>query len=39
MMQAWPRARKILAGLAEAYEVDARREDQSAERRHQGLGW
>jgi len=37
--QAWPRTRKLLNGLAEAYEVDARREDQEAERRHQGLGW
>jgi hypothetical protein len=37
--RAWPRTRKLLNGLAEAYEVDARREDQEAERRHQGLGW
>lgn len=33
----WPRTRKLLKGLAESYEADARREDQEAERRHQGL--
>lgn len=37
--QAWPRTRKLLNGLAELYEIDARQEDQEAERRHQGLGW
>ncbi|WP_200419546.1 hypothetical protein [Streptomyces sp. Y2F8-2] len=35
--RAWPRTRKLLKGLAESYEADARREDQEAERRHQGL--
>ncbi|MFD8195536.1 hypothetical protein [Streptomyces wuyuanensis] len=35
--RAWPRTRKLLKGLAELYEADARREDQEAERRHQGL--
>ncbi|MEV5147441.1 hypothetical protein AB0L14_24315 [Streptomyces sp. NPDC052727] len=33
----WPRTRKLLNRLAESYEADARREDQEAERRHQGL--
>ncbi|MEW2509058.1 hypothetical protein [Streptomyces sp. NPDC046870] len=35
--RAWPRTRKLLKGLAESYEADARREDHEAERRHQGL--
>lgn len=35
----WPRSRKLLNGLAESYEAQARYEDQKAERRHQGLGW
>lgn len=35
--RAWPRTKKLLNGLAESYEADARREDQEAERRHQGL--
>ncbi|MFE9174335.1 hypothetical protein ACFYNZ_33685 [Streptomyces kebangsaanensis] len=34
---AWPRTRKLLKGLAESYEAEARREDHEAERRHQGL--
>ncbi|SCK05794.1 hypothetical protein [Streptomyces sp. WMMB 322] len=33
----WPRTRKVFKELAESYEADARREDQEAERRHQGL--
>jgi hypothetical protein len=36
-VRAWPRTRKLLKRLAEPYEADARREDQEAERRHQGL--
>ncbi|MFE8920975.1 hypothetical protein [Streptomyces rochei] len=36
-VRAWPRTRKLLKRLAESYEADARREDQEAERRHQGL--
>ncbi|MFC8011042.1 hypothetical protein [Streptomyces cinereoruber] len=35
--RAWPRTRKLLKGIAESYEAEARREDQEAERRHQGL--
>lgn len=38
-LAAWPRSRQLLIGLAESYETDARREDEEAERRHQGLGW
>lgn len=34
----WPRTRKLLNGLAESYEAQARYEDEKAERRHQGLG-
>ncbi len=36
-VRAWPRTRKLLKKLAESYEADARREDDKAERRHQGL--
>ncbi|PSM42891.1 hypothetical protein C6Y14_11910 [Streptomyces dioscori] len=36
-VRVWPRTRKLLKALAESYEADARREDQEAERRHQGL--
>ncbi|MFV0634902.1 hypothetical protein [Demequina sp.] len=34
-----PRARNMLNRLADSYESEARREDRSAERRHQGLDW
>ncbi|SDS21205.1 hypothetical protein SAMN04489860_1048 [Paraoerskovia marina] len=34
-----PRARNMLNRLADSYESSARREDRSAERRHQGLDW
>jgi hypothetical protein len=34
-----PRTRKLLLGLADSYEAQARHEDERAERRHQGLGW
>lgn len=34
---AWPRTKKILNGLAESYESDARRYDDEAERNHRGL--
>ncbi|GHB49870.1 hypothetical protein GCM10010306_049580 [Streptomyces umbrinus] len=37
LTRTWPRASKLLKGLAESHESDARREDQEAERRHQGL--
>jgi hypothetical protein len=33
----WPRTKKILNGLAEHYEHDARREDDEAERLRRGL--
>jgi hypothetical protein len=39
LVDEWPRTRKVLIELAEAYEIEARRNDESAERRHRGLGW
>ncbi|MEF3402240.1 hypothetical protein [Agromyces sp. CCNWLW203] len=35
--RSWPLTRRLLEGIAERYEADARREDLSAERRKQGL--